>query len=132
MVNRGMSSFLKATSGLRQRNPLYLLLFIVVTEVLNKLLIRVRQLKLSRGLKVGVGKHANEVTHLFFADDIMLFCEPDERVMLNLRCVLMGSQDVSGLGTNFTKSELIRQGDERDTETGMGLGCKAVKLSIKD
>lgn len=106
------------------------LLFIMVMEALNKMLIRTRELKLFRDPKVGAEKHAEEVTHLFFADDNMFICQLDERAMLNLRCILMRIQ--SGLSINLTKFELVRLGDEKDIDRQEKvMGCKVVKLPIK-
>lgn len=51
---------------------------------------------------MGVREHDEEVIHLFFTDDTKLFCELDKGIMLNLRCVLMDFQTVSGLSINFT------------------------------
>lgn len=76
---------------------LSLLLFIVAMEVLNRMLICAREHSLLRYLKVGAQNYIEEVTHLFFIDDAMLFCEPDKGMILNLECVLMGFQAVSGL-----------------------------------
>lgn len=55
-----------------------------------------------------------------FADDTLLFCEPSERALLNVRCILSSFlvnisyfreknfQVVSGFNINLAKSELIR------------------------
>lgn len=86
-----------AYRGLRQSFLLSLLLFIVIMKALNKMLIRARELVLFRGLMVGVGEHAEEITHLLFIDDTMLFCEPDEHAILNLIWVLMDFLLVFGI-----------------------------------
>lgn len=81
---------------------------------------------------MGVGDHVEEVIHLFFADNTLLFCESYKRVMLHLRCVLMGFQVVLGLNINLSKSEIARLGDESDADSlARVMGCKIVRLLIK-
>lgn len=65
-------------------------------EVLNKMLRRATELELFRGLKVGAGEHTEEVTHLLFADDTILFYESDKQAMFNVKCVLMSSKQFRG------------------------------------
>lgn len=62
-----------ASRGLRQRNPLSPLLLIVVIEVLNGLMNRAKELQLLRGVYVGSSRNSIEVSHLFSADDTLLF-----------------------------------------------------------
>lgn len=50
MMNGGLSEFFKTFRGLRQGDPLSPLLFIVVKEVLNKLLTRAREADLFNGV----------------------------------------------------------------------------------
>lgn len=42
-------------------------------EALNMLLLRARELELFNGEKTGGNKHMEEVTDLFFTDDILIF-----------------------------------------------------------
>lgn len=57
---------------------------------------------------MGVEDHVEEVTHLFFTNDGMLFCELDRGTTLNLKFVLMGFQAVSRLSINFPESKMVR------------------------
>lgn len=75
MVNGGLSSFFKASRGLRG-DPLSPLLFIVVMEVLNKIVIRDRELELFKSRKVEGGKHVKEIIYLFFANILNYFMSP--------------------------------------------------------
>lgn len=79
-------------------------------EPLNKLFIRVRELGFFSGIKVDEGKTIKEVTHLFFANDT-LFCQSQERFLLNLKCVMLCFQVVSGLNINLVKSKMVRLGN---------------------
>lgn len=68
----GPLEFFKASRGIRQRSPLSPLLFIIVTEALNKWLARDRDVGMISGLKVGEGVGEEEITRLFFEDDILI------------------------------------------------------------
>lgn len=84
---------------------------------------------------MGVREHSKKITHLFSADDTMVFCESDKRVMPNLMCVLMDFQVVSSLSINLSKSKIVKLGDESDTDSlSRVMGCKAIscRLSIWD
>lgn len=62
----------------------------------------------------------------------MIFCEPNKRVMLNLKCVLMNFHAVSRLSINVTKFEMVKLKDERDTNNLTRIMCcKVVKLPTK-
>lgn len=41
----------------------------------NKLLLRARKLGLCKGLEMDEGEHSEEVIHVFFANDTLMFCE---------------------------------------------------------
>lgn len=69
------------TSRHLEVSPLFihLFLFIVVIEVLNKFLLKAKELDLFKGLKVGKREKSEDVSHLFFMDDTLVFCKPNER-----------------------------------------------------
>lgn len=58
--------FFEVSRDLRQSGPLFSLLFFVVMKILNKILLKVRELELFKCLKVGEDELTEEVTHLFF------------------------------------------------------------------
>ena len=91
--------------GLRQGDPLSPFLFVLVTEVLNRVLIRAAEVGLFKGLQIG--SHRETLTHLQFADDTLLFCEANEIYLQNLKKVLLSFQAFSGLAVNYSKSSLL-------------------------
>ena len=78
MINGAPADFFGSTRGLRQGDPLSPLLFLVMMEVLSRMLKRVEGAGLIRGIQVvgrqGVGEC---VSHLLFEDDTILFCDAD-------------------------------------------------------
>lgn len=77
LINGGPSTFFSAPRGLRQGDPLSTLLFIIVMEALNTLVERARDLQLLKSISVANNNKNIEVSHLFFADDTLFFCQSD-------------------------------------------------------
>lgn len=65
-------------------------------EVLNRLLSRAREADLFRGLFVREDERRVEMTHVFLTDTL-LFCERDDSVLHNIKCVLVCFEAVLGL-----------------------------------
>ncbi|KAF5931571.1 hypothetical protein HYC85_027742 [Camellia sinensis] len=101
-----LEGFFPTHRGLRQGDPLSPLLFILLMEALGHLLARVVQEGLLKGFEVGVVPGVVEVSHLFYADDALIFCDAEEEHIGHLRCVLC-FEAVSGLRVNLAKSKLI-------------------------
>ena len=67
--------FFPSFRGLRQGNPLSLLLFVIVMEALSHLLDRAVREGLFSGFSVGtLAENSLMVSHLLFADDTLIFC----------------------------------------------------------
>lgn len=85
LINGDPSNFFNASRDLRQDDPLSPRLFTMIMEGLLK---RTYEMQLIRGVSVGKRENTIEVSHLFFADDTLIFCQPDLKSILHLRCVL--------------------------------------------
>jgi hypothetical protein len=75
IVNGTPSSFFNSSRGLRQGDPLSLLLFVVVMEALSRMLIAA----LDQGNLTGFSMESKEsealiVNHLLLANDTLIFC----------------------------------------------------------
>lgn len=112
-------------------DPLSPLLFLIVMKALNALIGKASELNLLKGITVGKGTNAVQVSHFFFVDDSLIFCQPEAKNLLHLRCVLVCFQLVFGLKVNLRKTEMVRFGDTSDENYLAGImGCKAAELPI--
>lgn len=85
------------------------------------------------GLCVEKGDGKLKSIHLFFADDTMLFCEPDEEALKNINCTLVCFEVVSGLKINLSNFELAMLGDDDKAVHMVNiLGCKRVSFPIRN
>lgn len=75
LVNGAPSNEFSPNQGLRQGDPLSPLLFNLVGEVLARLLDKASALKIITG--ISISSHSTPITHLQFADDVILFLKPD-------------------------------------------------------
>ena len=130
LINGVPSKPFKMRRGLRQGDPLSPYLFVIMAEVLNRLLTKVTKLGYFKGVQVGT--HSVPLSHLQFADDTLLFCEPKVEFLQNIENILYSFQSFSGLTVNYDKSGIIAIGKE-DEWAAMAadlLKCKVVQLPI--
>jgi hypothetical protein len=111
MVNGSPSGFFGSSRGIRQGDPLSPLLFLLIMEVLSRMLRRTKEAGLIKGFKAGnSAEEDRSVSHLLFADHTIVFCDADPEQLLHLRMVLSCFEVVTGLGVNMAKSELVPVG----------------------
>ena len=60
------------------------------------------------------------VSHLLFADDILIFCDVEPSQIANLRAILARFEEVSGFRINLGKSELVPVGGVHNLEALVG------------
>ena len=120
----------KMGRGIRQGDPLSPFLFVIMAEVLNRLLVQAEQTGGIQGLKVG--ERQVSLTHLQFADDTLLFCAPRMECLRNIKSVLSRFQKFSGLTVNYEKSGLIMIGKDAEWAemAATELQCKLLELPI--
>lgn len=96
-----------------------------------------KNLELLEGITIGKNGNHIEITHLLFADDILIFCQPNEQSLLDLRCILLCFQAVSSPKINLNKSELVVCGGSTSGQQlsqvllSQVLGCKVSQFPIK-
>ena len=113
LVNRSPKSFFSSSRGLRQGDPLSPLLFLLVMEVLSKMLRKVEEEGLLiQGFRAGCNAADGlRISHLLYADDTILFCDADPDQLLYVRIVLTCFEAVTGLQVNMAKSEMVPVGE---------------------
>ena len=78
MINGSPSGFFGSSQGIRQGDPLSPLLFLLVMEVLSRMLRRTEEAGLIRGFKASnVVEDGLSISHLLFADDTIVFCDAE-------------------------------------------------------
>ena len=78
MVNGSPFGFFGSSRGIRQGDPLSPLLFLLIMEVLSRMLRRTEEVGLIRGFKAGNSVENDLfVSHLLFVDDTIVFCDAD-------------------------------------------------------
>ncbi|RVX03908.1 putative ribonuclease H protein [Vitis vinifera] len=130
LINGTSSGFFKSSRGLRQGDPLSPYLFVIVMEDLSCLLKRAKEGGFLSGWQLsGRGGGGVEITHLLFADDTLVFCEPSTDQVSYLSWLLMWFEAMSGLKVNLDKSEIIAVGRvENVEEVALEFGCKVSRL----
>ena len=133
LINGSPHGFFGSSRGLRQGDPLSLLLFVLVMEAIGKMLDKVVLEGRLSGFNVGVSaRRSLMVSHLLFVDDTLIFCDANIDHMLILCLVLIWFEAVSGLKVNLGKSELVAVGAVPNMDLLMAvLGCKQGFLPMK-
>jgi len=132
IINGSPSGFVSSSRGQRQGDPLSPLLFVFVMEVLSRMLFATVESGRLFGFSMGSRyQEAMIVSHLLFANDTLIFCEPNVEQFRDLRCLLLCFEAVSRLKINLSKSKIVLVGDVGDMEELASiLGCGKASLPI--
>nr|XP_029151561.1 uncharacterized protein LOC114925942 [Arachis hypogaea] len=131
LINGSPTKPFKMERGLRQCDPLSPFLFVLVVDVLHRMIgVAVRNGWIAPLL---VGRDNIELSHLQFAYDTVLFCPPEEETIKNYKRLLCSFEVMSGLSINFDKSSLIPDNCEQQWVQSMCslLGCKEAALPVR-
>lgn len=126
IVNGEPKSWFKGERGVRQGDPLSPFLFTIVVDVLSRLVSRAVSNGLVKGLSVG--SEGILISHLQFADDTILFLEPDAESFVNVLSLLRFFEIASGLKINLSKSGLagINVDSQVLTAFALSAGCQSL------
>uniref|UniRef100_A0A803PE25 Reverse transcriptase domain-containing protein n=1 Tax=Cannabis sativa TaxID=3483 RepID=A0A803PE25_CANSA len=105
LINGSVYGSIQPSRGLRQGDPLSPYLFILCAEGLSALL----RAKQDAGLLTGIAisRNAPSLSHLFFADDSLIFCTANRTSCLALQQVFNVYSRTSGQTINFSKSSIL-------------------------
>ena len=105
LFNGGALNPFLPSKGIRQRDSLSPYLFILCLEVLGALITEKCQAKQWNPIKTSQGGLA--FSHIFFADDLMLFAKADRKNCLAIRDALDVFCNISGQKVSETKSRVF-------------------------
>ncbi|GKB28741.1 RNA-directed DNA polymerase, eukaryota, reverse transcriptase zinc-binding domain protein [Tanacetum coccineum] len=145
-VNGEVCGYFKGGRGLRQGDPISLYIFTLVMEVLN--MIMIKEIRESGKFKYHSGCKELKLTHMCFADDLLILCNGDKESLGVVKKALHEFSSVSELLPNLNKStiffESINEGLKRELlqilpfKLGslpmkyLGVPLIAKKLGVKD
>ncbi|GJV54206.1 putative RNA-directed DNA polymerase, eukaryota, reverse transcriptase zinc-binding domain protein [Tanacetum coccineum] len=131
LVNGSPTSEFSIKRGLRQGNPLSPFLFIMVMEGLHITMKNTVCLGLIRGDEIETLGH--KISHLFFADDVVIISDWNNQDMGNIIHVLQVFFIASGLKINVSKSNVYGLGassqDVKDMASHTGCGPGTIPFS---
>ncbi|RVW15454.1 putative ribonuclease H protein [Vitis vinifera] len=130
LVNGVSAGFFPSSRGLRQGDPLSPYLFVMGMEILDVLIRRAVEGGYLSGCNIRDGSSTSvHISHLFFADDTIVFCEANKDQVSHLSWILFWFEAASGLRMNLAKSEIIPVGEvEEIQELAAELGCRVGSL----
>ncbi|XP_019172447.1 PREDICTED: uncharacterized protein LOC109167833 [Ipomoea nil] len=104
LINGTVGGVVVPTRGLRQGDPLSPYLFIICAEGLSLILQQAQSLGVIHGCRVARG--APPVSHLFFADDSLLFFKANVQEVSAVKQCLEHYEKLSGQSINYHKSSI--------------------------
>ena len=104
-MNGEPKGLIHPSKGLRQGDPLSLFLFLLCTEGLHGLIKQAASNRDITGFRLC--RHGPKLTHLFFADDNLLFCRANSTECSKVMDLLSVYEDVSGQKINKDKTALF-------------------------
>lgn len=129
-LNGGTHGYFRASRGLRQGDPLSPYLFVLAMEGFHGIMQKAVQLP---QFKYHWRCAKNNITHVCFADDLLVFCHGNRDTVGVIRQALEEFSDHSGLQINLAKSAMyltgITRAEKEDIERAGGI--KLSRLPVK-
>ncbi|GKB94345.1 RNA-directed DNA polymerase, eukaryota, reverse transcriptase zinc-binding domain protein, partial [Tanacetum coccineum] len=130
-VNGELCGFFKGGRGLRQGDPISSYLFTLVMEIFN--IIIIKNIDTDPSFKYHHGCKELKLTHMCFADDLMILCNGDSNSLKVIKKSLDEFSNASGLFPNLGKSTIFfgSINEDRKRELLEVLPFKFGKLPMK-
>ena len=108
------------------------LLFLLVMEVLSRLLKRIEEGGFLRGFQANSHSQGGlHISYLLFADDTIIFCDATREQLLYIQMVMIFFEAITGLKVNIGKSVIVPVGVVGSLDTLAGvLGCSVGRLPM--
>lgn len=129
-VNGEGHGYFQGRRGLRQGDPMSPLLFVLVMEYQTRLFGKMSEVP---DFKFHPMCKSSKLTHLIFADDLMVFCKGNMNSIKRIMEALKHFSEVTGLVANMDKSSIFLAGMEDSTKqlilkgTGFVLGSLSIR-----
>ena len=108
LFNGSPVGFFQSSRGLRQGDLISPYLFMIGMKALKMLVQQPVEGNLLSSSRVAIkGGEGEVISHLFYADDTLLFCEPNKDQIKFLSWTLMWFEAMSGMRINLSKSGII-------------------------
>ena len=108
LINGSPACFFPSSRSLRQVDPLSPYVFVIEMKALSCLINRAVEGNYLVGSRIAVGGGENlSISHLFYADDMILFCKANNDQLKFMSWILMWFEAMSGLKINLNKIEII-------------------------
>jgi hypothetical protein len=104
LVNGQPCHYFKPNRGIKQGDPLSPYLFILCADVFSGLITKAQNHSTING--IAIAQNAPKVSHLFFADDSIIFCRAKKEEAIQLKAIFDEYQRISGQQINMSKSEM--------------------------
>ena len=130
LINGSPTRFFNSSRGLKQGKPLSPYLFVINIEVFSILVDKAasRGFLSSFKMKNKIGEEL-QITHLLFADDILVFCNDSKDQLAYLSWIFLWFESIFGLKINLEKSSILLVGNVENIEDlAMELGCRTRAL----
>lgn len=105
LVNGEPTGNISPSRGIRQGDPLSPFLFLICAEGLSAMIKKAEVYHRLQGFRFSA--HGNTISHLFFADDSVLFCRAEETEVACLKRILQRYELGSGQRVNLDKSSAL-------------------------
>ena len=113
LINGELRGYFHPSKGLRQGDPISPYPFLLCAEGLNTLLARASQTKTIQGLSISRG--GPQLTHIFFANDSVLFCRPNMQKCNAILEILRKYEKASGQQVNQDKTIIFFNASTRSS-----------------